>query len=194
MLCNIPVDCLEKWVCLRRYLVDAAIKLKYHLLTDALLIRDLLSLAVHSSYSTDKSRDWQVPAVKYMYYVTQSLTSLVFVIYSYREGRLGSPWRHIKACINNAGNHLVFIDGESVWHFAAMQSLLSSCKELLLWRSSVLFRTPQRSEKGTFWWDQYLVTWKSTALMARMTLLVKNAGTTDLIDYEWITLCHFYTA
>ncbi|XP_076442008.1 uncharacterized protein LOC143281011 isoform X2 [Babylonia areolata] len=29
----------------------------------------------------------------------------------YREGRLGSPWRHIKACINNAGNHLVFIDG-----------------------------------------------------------------------------------
>ncbi|GFS01016.1 hypothetical protein ElyMa_001085600 [Elysia marginata] len=29
----------------------------------------------------------------------------------YREGRLGSPWRHVKACINNAGNHLVFIDG-----------------------------------------------------------------------------------
>lgn len=29
----------------------------------------------------------------------------------YREGRLGSPWRHIKACINNAGSHLVFIDG-----------------------------------------------------------------------------------
>jgi len=29
----------------------------------------------------------------------------------YREGRLGSPWRHIKACINNGGNHLVFIDG-----------------------------------------------------------------------------------
>ncbi|XP_076464148.1 uncharacterized protein LOC143296215 [Babylonia areolata] len=29
----------------------------------------------------------------------------------YREGRLGSPWRHIKACINNAGNHLVFVDG-----------------------------------------------------------------------------------
>lgn len=29
----------------------------------------------------------------------------------FREGRLGSPWRHIKACINNAGNHLVFIDG-----------------------------------------------------------------------------------
>lgn len=29
----------------------------------------------------------------------------------YREGRLGSPWRHLKACINNAGNHLVFIDG-----------------------------------------------------------------------------------
>jgi len=30
----------------------------------------------------------------------------------YREGRLGSPWRHIKACINNAGSHLVFIDGQ----------------------------------------------------------------------------------
>ncbi|KAL8613769.1 hypothetical protein ACOMHN_029626 [Nucella lapillus] len=29
----------------------------------------------------------------------------------YREGRLGSPWRHIKACINNAGHHLVFVDG-----------------------------------------------------------------------------------
>lgn len=29
----------------------------------------------------------------------------------YREGRLGSPWRHVKACINNGGNHLVFIDG-----------------------------------------------------------------------------------
>ncbi|XP_041352947.1 uncharacterized protein LOC121371262 isoform X2 [Gigantopelta aegis] len=29
----------------------------------------------------------------------------------YRSGRLGSPWRHIKACINNGGNHLVFIDG-----------------------------------------------------------------------------------
>ncbi|XP_070180589.1 uncharacterized protein [Littorina saxatilis] len=29
----------------------------------------------------------------------------------YREGRLGSPWRHVKACINNAGHHLVFIDG-----------------------------------------------------------------------------------
>lgn len=29
----------------------------------------------------------------------------------HREGRLGSPWRHIKACINNAGNHLVFVDG-----------------------------------------------------------------------------------
>lgn len=29
----------------------------------------------------------------------------------YREGRLGSPWRHVKACINNAGTHLVFIDG-----------------------------------------------------------------------------------
>jgi len=29
----------------------------------------------------------------------------------YREGRLGSPWRHIKSCINNGGSHLVFIDG-----------------------------------------------------------------------------------
>lgn len=29
----------------------------------------------------------------------------------YREGRLGSPWRHVKSCINNGGSHLVFIDG-----------------------------------------------------------------------------------
>ncbi|XP_046375960.2 uncharacterized protein LOC124148746 isoform X2 [Haliotis rufescens] len=28
----------------------------------------------------------------------------------YRSGRLGSPWRHVKSCINNGGSHLVFID------------------------------------------------------------------------------------
>ncbi|XP_067682496.1 uncharacterized protein [Haliotis asinina] len=29
----------------------------------------------------------------------------------YRSGRLGSPWRHVRSCINNGGSHLVFIDG-----------------------------------------------------------------------------------
>lgn len=29
----------------------------------------------------------------------------------FREGRAGSGWRHIKACNNSSGSHLVFIDG-----------------------------------------------------------------------------------
>ncbi|CAL1547982.1 unnamed protein product [Lymnaea stagnalis] len=29
----------------------------------------------------------------------------------YREGRAGAGWRHIKACNNSSGSHLVFIDG-----------------------------------------------------------------------------------
>ncbi|XP_025103763.1 uncharacterized protein LOC112569905 isoform X1 [Pomacea canaliculata] len=29
----------------------------------------------------------------------------------YREGRLGGPWRHIKACVNSVGSHFAFIDG-----------------------------------------------------------------------------------
>ena len=38
----------------------------------------------------------------------------------YREGRLGSSWRHIKSCINNVGKHIVFLDGKTglrLFHF-----------------------------------------------------------------------------
>ena len=38
---------------------------------------------------------------------------LSFFSVSFRSGRLGAPWRHIKQCTGNRGDHICFIDGET---------------------------------------------------------------------------------